>query len=143
MSGTDENLCPECNGRCCRVQDLGYRVEHMGAECYEHVCDYCWDGTKPVATNRLYLLTQTRNRGYDTYDSCVVCAPDREAARHMHPKGDEYTYERDSWGKRGTSSGYWFEDRSWAPPENVVVVELGVANPSLGPGVVRASFNAG
>lgn len=40
--------CPVCKGKCCRNQDLGYRVEHMGAECYEHVCDYCWEGDKFV-----------------------------------------------------------------------------------------------
>lgn len=40
--------CPECKGKCCRDQDYGYRVEHMGAECYEHVCDYCADGDKYV-----------------------------------------------------------------------------------------------
>ena len=39
--------CPECKGKCCR-SDLGYRVEHMGAECYEHYCDYCGDGTVPA-----------------------------------------------------------------------------------------------
>lgn len=142
MSDADENLCPECKGRCCRNQDLGYRVEHMGAECYEHVCDYCADGDKYAPPRRLYLLTQTHNRGYDTYDSCVVCAPDREAARHMHPRGEGYTYERDAWGERG-ASGTWFRDSSWAPPEHVVAVELGVANEALQPGVVCVSFNAG
>lgn len=40
--------CPECGGRCCRDQDFGYRVEHMGAECYEHVCDACYDGDRYV-----------------------------------------------------------------------------------------------
>ncbi len=38
--------CPECKGKCCR-SDYGYRVEHMGAECYEHSCEACHDGTKP------------------------------------------------------------------------------------------------
>ena len=45
---TTPDPCPECKGRCCRNQDLGYRVEHMGAECYEHVCDACLDGNKYV-----------------------------------------------------------------------------------------------
>lgn len=40
--------CPECNGRCCRVQGIGYKIKHMDAECYEHVCDYCEDGTEYV-----------------------------------------------------------------------------------------------
>jgi len=40
--------CPTCKGKCCRDQDYGYRVEHMGAECYEHVCEACLDGDKYV-----------------------------------------------------------------------------------------------
>ncbi|NBR66905.1 MAG: hypothetical protein EBT79_06430 [Actinobacteria bacterium] len=41
---TEETPCPECKGKCCR-NDYGYRVEHMGAESYEHVCECCHDGT--------------------------------------------------------------------------------------------------
>jgi len=40
--------CPECKGKCCRNTDMGYRVEHMGAECYEHYCEACYDGTVPA-----------------------------------------------------------------------------------------------
>ena len=40
--------CPECKGKCCIDQDYRCRVLHMAAESYEHVCDYCWDGTKYV-----------------------------------------------------------------------------------------------
>ena len=36
--------CPECNGKCCRDVDYGYRVAHMGAEIYMHSCDNCDDG---------------------------------------------------------------------------------------------------
>ncbi len=38
------NSCPECNGKCCR-DELGYKIVHMAAECYEHICDLCYDGT--------------------------------------------------------------------------------------------------
>lgn len=34
---------------------------------------------------RLFLLTQTVVRGYDTFDSCVVVAEDAIAAVQMHP----------------------------------------------------------
>ena len=71
--------------------------------------------------NRLYLLTQTAVRGYDTYDSCVVCAPDREAARQITPAN--YGWPTDL--------------------ERVVVIEIGNANEALQPGVICASFNAG
>ena len=40
--------CPECKGRCCR-DHYGYRIQHMGAESYEHVCDACYDGDKYTA----------------------------------------------------------------------------------------------
>lgn len=43
------NACPTCKGKCCRDSDMGYRVEHMGAECYEHHCDDCRDGQVPAA----------------------------------------------------------------------------------------------
>ena len=71
--------------------------------------------------NRLFLLTQTAVRGYDSYDSCVVCAPDREAARQITPNA--YGWPTDL--------------------ERVVVIELGTANEALQPGVICASFNAG
>jgi nitroreductase len=71
--------------------------------------------------NKLYLLTQTHVRGYDTFDSCVVCAPDREDARAITP-----------------APHGWPTDL-----EHVVVIELGVANEALQPGVVCASFHAG
>lgn len=45
---TTPEPCPECGGKCCRDMHFSYRVEHMGAECYEHVCDYCRDGTRHV-----------------------------------------------------------------------------------------------
>ena len=48
---------------------------------------------------KLYLLKQNTNEGYDTYDSCVVCAKDEETARHIHPdwefqKGKEWWKEK-------------------------------------------------
>jgi hypothetical protein len=41
------NACPECKGKCCRDTDYGCRVYHMGAEVYDHWCDYCHDGQVP------------------------------------------------------------------------------------------------
>lgn len=78
--------------------------------------------------NNLYLLTQNTNTGYDTYDSCVVCAPDAETARGISPDGGAQ-----DWPWR------W----SWAEPEDVRVTLIGVADPSAPQGVVIASYNAG
>lgn len=35
--------CPACKGKCCR-DEFGYRIGHMAAEFYDHVCEACWDG---------------------------------------------------------------------------------------------------
>lgn len=45
---TGQTVCPACNGKCCR-DSYNYRLTHMGDEFYEHVCESCFDGTKPQA----------------------------------------------------------------------------------------------
>lgn len=80
----------------------------------------------------LYYLTQSDERGYDTYDSCVVAAESEEAARLIHPAyGADYP-----WGySRGSS---------WArSPERVQVELIGTAVEGTKSGVICASFNAG
>ena len=82
--------------------------------------------------NYLYLLTQSTNTGYDTYDSCVVCAPDADTARTIQPNGASRADVWQAWG------------RSWAYSDDEVKVTLiGVADPSVEQGVVLASYNAG
>ena len=34
---------------------------------------------------KLYLLTQSTNLGYDTYDSLIVCAENKEEAKKIRP----------------------------------------------------------
>lgn len=78
---------------------------------------------------KLFLLTQEQVRGYDTYDSCVVCAENEDKARMVRP------------------SGKWEDSTrfpSWATnPSKVNVKYIGDAEPSMKEGVVLASFNAG
>lgn len=76
----------------------------------------------------LYFISQKENNGYDTYDSAVVCAPDEEAARLIHPGG----------GNWGDTYGTWAFN-----PSGVKVELIGVADPSVKQGIVLASFNAG
>ena len=78
--------------------------------------------------NKLYLLTQSNNGGYDTYDSCVVVALTAEDAKQITPDG--------------TWSNIW---KAWAShPKHVDVEYLGNATDSLEAGsIVCASFNAG
>lgn len=76
--GMNRKPCPECKGKCCRDQDYGYRVEHMGAESYEHVCDYCVDGDKYVPVKQ----DLSRNAHVERQD-VVAWLRDNEEAWHM------------------------------------------------------------
>ena len=77
-------------------------------------------------TKKLYLISQSKNGGYDTYDSAVVCANSTAKARHTHPSGRE-----------------WHDSGTWVAPANVTVEYLGKASPKTAIGVLCASFNAG
>ena len=85
---------------------------------------------------KLWMLTQDRNTGYDTYDSCIVAAPTAAAAKDFHPRSDTPQFwwlEKDQFGPLDT----------WAHPNDVTVRLLGEAVPNTKAGVVLASFNAG
>jgi len=77
----------------------------------------------------LYLIQQTQNNGYDTYDSAVVAAPDAQTAVQMDPASGEPM----EWATR------W---QAWAnAPEQVLCRFLGATTEPQG--VVCASYNAG
>lgn len=77
----------------------------------------------------LYLLSQSDNTGYDTFDSCIVAAKTEDIARNIHPNLSL------GWGSRGTD---------WARrPEKVKVELIGKAIKGTESGVILASFNAG
>ena len=78
----------------------------------------------------LYLLTQDVNNGYDTYDSCVVAAPDEESARRIHPGRDDWNDD-------------YYARKTWARIHEVAVSLIGTAKEGTSAGVVLASFNAG
>jgi len=81
----------------------------------------------------IYHISQTVNTDYDTYDAAVVCAPDEETARNMDPSSGGPML----WGRYVP---FW----SWcSSPSDVQVRYLGPADPSVKPGLVLASFNAG
>ncbi len=93
---------------------------------------------------KIYLLTQTDNRGYDTYDSCVVAAPSAAVARIMHPRGDRAWNGRGWSYTDGTASWVGCDEAGWAyHPDNVTIEEIGVTLADAAPRVVCASFNAG
>jgi len=81
---------------------------------------------------KLWLLTNEKVQGYDTYDSAVVAAPDAETARMIHP-----LYNTDEWdGKAGKYP-------CWCDAEDVIVQHIGSASLDIQTGVVCAPFNAG
>ena len=101
----------------------------------------------------LYLLTQDTVRGYDAYDSCVVCAESEEEAQTMIPETYQ-RYYRDTPRYQYRNGILWdteYEEEpadedvaGWPSHQSDVKVKLiGVADPSVEKGVVVASFNAG
>lgn len=76
----------------------------------------------------LYKISQTVNRGYDTYDSVVVAAETEEAAQAMLPVADLIECYR---------------LHEWAAVEDVTVELIGLAVEGTTAGVIVASFNAG
>lgn len=83
---------------------------------------------------KLYLLTQSQNNGYDTYDSCIVAAEDIEAARRTAPS-DYLVF---------TEATQTFNSDSWANDLSAVNAQLiGIADNDIKKGVILASFNAG
>ena len=82
---------------------------------------------------KLYLLTQNDNRGYDTYDSCLVAANSEDEARQIHPC------------QMWDCSYGGYKRCDWAnSPKSVIVEAIGIAKPSIKtPCVIISSFNAG
>lgn len=77
---------------------------------------------------KLYLIEQSVNNDWDTYDSAVVAAEDELAALNTHPNGK-------SWAR--------WDIGSWCPSDKVTVTYLGEAKEGTKAGVICASFNAG
>lgn len=76
---------------------------------------------------KLYLLKQKKNRGHDTYDSCVVCAENAQDAITIHPDAE-----------------YPNDDETWVSDKELIsCTEIGEANDKQERGVIIASFNAG
>jgi hypothetical protein len=96
----------------------------------------------------LYLLSQTENVGYDTYDSCVVAASDPEEAVRTGP--DEYAKwdeeEQKFYDDYGNGKKQYHNGRfsTWASHiKNIQVRHLGKAVEGTEEGYILASFNAG
>ena len=86
----------------------------------------------------LYLISQSRNNNWDTYDSAVVAAWTAEQARHMHPD-PQYKWNGDVWI---TAQGFVDTYSAWTDPKYVAVTHIGNSGHAQ-PEVILASFNAG
>lgn len=81
---------------------------------------------------KLYLVSQSVNNDYDTYDSFVICCNNEDEARKSHPSGRVLEHE----------DKFLFYD--WTDEqENINVKYLGEADQDLPAGIVCSSFNAG
>lgn len=81
---------------------------------------------------KLYLLTQDANNDYDTYDSAIVAANNKEEARFIHPDN-----HRNPWDGNGELCC------SWCDAASVKVEYIGKAKAGTKKGVILSSFNAG
>lgn len=92
---------------------------------------------------KLWLIYQDRNDGYDTYSSAVVVAETEDAARAVHPGGDDWRWHPAT-GKWVARHGSGYGDDTWTNPESVGAVCIGTAKENMTPGrAVCSSFNAG
>lgn len=79
---------------------------------------------------KLYLIKQSKNHNYDTYDSAVVAAPNEDVARQMDPSSGKPM----TWGESYSPWCY--------SPDQVTVLYIGESVESVEEGVICASFNA-
>lgn len=99
----------------------------------------------------LYLISQTENLTYDTYDSAVVAAESEAQARDIHPSGKERIRaheSKDCWEERPHAGARWHRldhccDGWTSKPSKVSVTLIGAAVEGTSAGVICASFNAG
>jgi len=82
---------------------------------------------------KIFLITQSVNNGYDTYDSAVVFAESEEEAIKIHPDNSDKEWFKKADRDYGT----------WAPKEFVKAEYIGEAKEGTERGVACSSFNAG
>jgi len=93
---------------------------------------------------KLFLITQSANNDYDTYDSAVVACETEEDAQYTHPDyhfkwvDGEWVFQINN----GKTDKLGQEVSNWTNPKNVSVKLIGEAAEGI-KGVVCASFNAG
>ena len=100
---------------------------------------------------KLYLISQTANHDYDSFDSAVVAAENEANAREIHPSENselEWLHNNETgsfaWGRRRPNGiDFPYDSGDWVVPAKVTVELIGNAKPGTLPGVICSSFNAG
>ena len=87
---------------------------------------------------KLFKLTQDAVDGYDTYDSCIVCAESKEDAIKISPSGWDGLTECPT-----EESHEDYSYSGWCTQKDVQCEYLGEAKEGLKRGVICSSFNAG
>lgn len=98
----------------------------------------------------LYLISQTVNDDYETFDRAVVAARDEEDARSIHPLSSwldlgcvpTVTPTAKEAEEEKEKKGYNSDD-TWTIRENVKVRLVGIGSLDVKRGVICASYNAG
>ena len=92
----------------------------------------------------IYLISQSVNNDYDTFDSAVVAAETEKDAREIHPSSF-YKRFQGGWGFTYACGDVKFEGTTtgdWCSSEDVAVKLIGVGT-HKDSGVILSSFNAG
>lgn len=91
---------------------------------------------------KIYKISQTENKEYDTWDGAIVYAPNPEVARNLSPSdGKELTQE--DWSVIGSTYNWKWRGGWVNSPEKVNVEYLGEAEAGMEQGLILDSFNAG
>jgi len=94
---------------------------------------HLWDFVMGKHKMKLWLISQTKNKGYNSFDSAIVAAESEDAARNTHPlENGSFEYPR--------HIDMWVSSHDL---EYVNVKYIGEAAPGTEAGVILASFNAG
>lgn len=93
---------------------------------------------------KIYLIKQSVNHGYDTYDGSVVIAENEKEAQETSPSS-YYKFHDGKWYFQYVDGTEQPKDShsSWCMPHDVKVTYLGEAKEGSEKGAVCSSFNAG
>jgi hypothetical protein len=95
----------------------------------------------------IYKLSQNINNGWDTYDSCIVCAENEDEARLIHPSEYVKSYDNYHWyGEFDNGERYKRDNNDWVERTEVDKIKVELIGTAVNrdlKGVILASFNAG